>query len=251
MSIDDALADLEPLLVRRRVILIGEPPGTNEFPALVAAMVDQLVASQIDVVVGLEVPMTSEIELGAVGEFWTRGAEFQDGRSSQAMARLVDDLAERRRAGQPVETVAMDGPWVAPGSSVPLDHLDLLEQPRDELMASNLLQVMDRTPRACTIVLAGSMHTTTSGTTWRTLGSILLPWFPVLVSLMGQLTGGERWLLPGDGGPGHPTAVPELDLPAGALWADEPGADGHHGYVNLGAVTASPPVGADYPPGRE
>lgn len=242
MSIDDALADLEPLLARRRVILIGEPPGTNEFPALVSAMVDRLVSSGTSVVVGLEVPMTEELELGAVGSFWTRGDEFQDGRSSQAMADLVDSLARRRREGDPVETVAMDGPWVAPGSRVPLDYLELLERPRDELMASNLMQVMDRTPRACTIVLAGSMHTSTKGAAWRTLGSILLPWFPVAVALLGQLTGGSRWVLPGNGEPGRVVPVPELDLPTGALWADEPGADGHHGYVNLGAVSPSSPA---------
>lgn len=247
MSMEDVLADLEPLLTRRRVILIGEPQGTSEFPALVSAMVDQLIASGTSVIVGLEVPMTEEIEMGAIGSFWTRSAEFQDGRSSQAMADLVNELAERRRGGDPIETVAMDGPWVAPGSKVPLEHLDLLEQSRDELMASNLLQVMDRTPRACTIVLAGSMHTSTNGSAWRTLGSILRPWFPILVALMGQLTGGERWLLPGTGEPGSPARVPELDLPAGALWADEPGVDGHHGYVNLGAVTASPPASVESP----
>ena len=242
MSMDDVLADLEPLLTRRRVIMIGEPHGTNEFPALVAEMVDQLVASGTSVIIGLEIPMTEEVELGAVGSFWNRSAEFQDGRSSQAMADLVDQLAERRRNGDPVEVVAMDGPWVAPGSKVPLEYLDLLEQSRDELMASNLLAVMDRTPRACTIVLAGSMHTSVNGSAWRTLGSILHPWFPILVSLMGQLIGGERWLLPGNGDAGHAAPVPELDLPAGALWADEPGSDGHHGYVNLGAVTASAPA---------
>jgi len=242
MSMDDVLADLEPLLMPRRVILIGEPHGTNEFPALVSAMVDQLVASGTSVIVGLEVPMTEEVELGAVGSFWSRSAEFQDGRSSQAMADLVNEMAQRRRGGDPIETVAMDGPWVAPGSKVPLEYLDLLEQSRDELMATNVLQVMDRTPRACTIVLAGSMHTSTNGTAWRTLGSILRPWFPILVSLMGQLTGGERWLLPSSGEPGHAAPVPALDLPTGALWADEPGADGHHGYVNLGAVTASEPA---------
>lgn len=244
MSLDDALADLEPLLMRRRVILIGEPQGTNEFPALVDAMVDQLVASGTSVIVGLEVPMTEELELGAVGSFWSRSPEFQDGRSSQAMADLVTRLAERRRHGDPVETVAMDGPWVAPGSKVPLEYLDLLEQSRDELMAANLMQVMDRTPRACTIALASSTHTSTNGTSWRTLGSILRPWFPILVSLMGQLTGGQRWLLPASGEPGYPAAVPKLDLPTGALWADEPGVDGHHGYVNLGAVTASHPASA-------
>lgn len=242
MSIAEALADLEPLLRPRHVILIGEPHGTAEFPALVASMVDTLVATGTSVIVGLELPMTEEVESGAVGPFWSRNAEYQDGRSSIAMAGLVNDLAERRRDGDPVEMVAMDGPWVAPGSSIPLDFMDLLEQPRDELMAANLLAVMDRTPRACTIVLAGSMHTSTHAIAWRTLGSILLPWFPVLVSLMGQLTGGTRWLLPGTGEPGHPVDVPDLDLPVGALWADEPGADGHHGYVNLGVVTASPPM---------
>jgi hypothetical protein len=242
MSIADALADLEPLLHPRHVILIGEPHGTSEFPALVAAMVDRLVAVGTSAIVGLELPMTEELERGAVGPFWSRNAEFQDGRSSVAMADLVNGLAERQRGGDAVEMVAMDGPWVAPGSEVPLEHLDLLDQPRDELMATNLLSVMDRTPRACTIVLAGSMHTSTHGTAWRTLGSILLPWFPMLISLMGQLTGGTRWLLPGTGESGHAAEVPHLDLPVGALWADEPGADGHHGYVNLGAVTASPPA---------
>lgn len=242
MSIAEALADLEPLLRPRHVILIGEPHGTVEFPALVASMVDTLVAAGVSAIVGLELPMTEELELGAVGPFWSRNAEYQDGRSSVAMAELVDGLAQRQQSGDPVEMVAMDGPWVAPGSSVPLEYLDLLDQPRDELMAANLLAVMDRTPRACTIVLAGSMHTSTHGTAWRTLGSILLPWFPVLVSVMGQLTGGTRWLLPGNGEAGHPVPVPQLDLPVGALWADDPGADGHHGYVNLGAVTASPPA---------
>lgn len=242
MSIDEALADLEPLLRPRHVVLIGEPHGTAEFPALVASMVDVLVSAGTSVIVGLELPMTEELERGAVGSFWSRNAEYQDGRSSRAMAELVNGLAQRQRDGDPVEMVAMDGPWVAPGSNVPLDYLDLLERPRDELMAANLLAVMDRTPRACTIVLAGSMHTSTHGTAWRTLGSILLPWFPILVSLMGQLTGGTRWLLPASGEPGHEAEVPSLDLPTGALWADEPGADGHHGYVNLGAVTASPPA---------
>lgn len=242
MSIDVALADLEPLMRPRGVILIGEPHGTNEFPALVNAMVDKLLEAGTSVIVGLEVPMTEELELGAAGPFWTRALEFQDGRSSIAMAELVSALADRRRGGDAVEMVAMDGPWVAPGSSVPLDHLALLEQPRDELMATNLLSVMDRTPRACTIVLAGSMHTSTNGTAWRTLGSILRPWFPILVSLMGQLTGGTRWLLPTNGEPGFAADVAPLDLPVGALWADQPGADGHHGYVNIGAVSASPPA---------
>ena len=243
MSIDVALADLEPLMRPRGVILIGEPHGTNEFPALVEAMVDKQLEAGMSVIVGLELPMTEELELGAVGPFWTRAPEFQDGRSSTAMADLVTTLADRQRRGDAVEMVAIDGPWVAPGSSVPLDYLDLLEQPRDELMATNLLSVMDRTPRACTIVFAGSMHTSTNGTAWRTLGSILRPWFPILVSLMGQLTGGTRWILPTNGEPGFAAGVAPLDLPAGALWADQPGADGHHGYVNIGAVSASPPAG--------
>jgi hypothetical protein len=241
MSLDIALADLEPLLQRRRVVLIGEPHGTVEFPALVARMVDEVLAAGEEVVVGLEIPMTEEIELGPVGEFWSRRPEFQDGRSSQAMADLVARLATLRKEGQPVRAVAMDGPWVAPGSALPLEALGLLEMPRDELMAQNLLAAIDAQPRAFTVVLAGSMHTSTHGEAWRTLGSILQPWFPVMVSLMGQLTGGTRWVLPKDSSEGRVVEVEPLELPAGALWADEPGADGHHGYLNVGPVTASPP----------
>ncbi len=241
MSRAVVLDDLAPLLQPRRLLLIGEPPGTIEYPALVDEIVDRVVGAGHEVVVGLEIPMTSEVELGPVGPFWTRNAEFQDGRSSRAMAALVSSLAARRRGGAPVETVAMDGPWVAPGSPLPLDTLDLVEQPRDELMAANLLAVLDRTPRAFTIVLAGSAHTSTHAMSWRTFGSILLPWYPGMVSLLGQPTGGTRWVLSAEDGHGSVVPVPDLELPVGALWAEEPGADGHHGYVNLGPVTASPP----------
>ncbi len=241
VSLELAAQDLEPLVQRRRVLLIGEPPGTEEFPALVLELARQGLASGHEVIVGLEVPMTEEVERGPVGPFWQRAAEFQDGRSSRAMASLVEELALMRRNGDKVETVAMDGPWVAPGSTLPLEHMGLLETPRDELMATNLLAVMDRTPRAFTIVMAGAMHTTLHAEAWRTLGSILGPWFPTLTALYGQLTGGTRWLLPADASEGAVFDVPHLELPAGALWADEVGADGHHGYLNIGHVTASPP----------
>ncbi len=241
MSIELALSDLEPLLQRRRIVLIGEPPGTKEFPALVLEMAKRVLDEGNEVIVGLEVPMTEEVENGPFGAFWTRSSEFQDGRSSEAMAGLVGALAALRKDGKPVRVVAMDGPWVAPGSVLPLEYLDLVERPRDELMAQNLLAAIDATPRAFTVVLAGSMHTSVHAGAWRTLGSVLHPWFPVMVSLMGQLTGGTRWVLPKDGSAGIVVDVPELALPAGALWADDVGADGHHGYVNIGPVTASLP----------
>jgi len=242
MSLEVAVADLAPLMLRRKMLLIGEPSGTTEFPALVLQVVNQVLEANIEVIVGLEIPMTDEVELGPVGPFWHRGAEFQDGRSSKAMANLVGELASLRENGSAVQTVAMDGPWVAPGAPLPDEHGELLGQPRDQLMATNLLAAVDQSPRAFVISMAGSIHTSTHAVAWRTFGSILLPWFPAMVSLLGQLTGGTRWVLAPDGSEGGIVDVPDLDLPAGALWGDEPGADGHHGYVNVGPVTASPPA---------
>ncbi len=241
MSLEVALSDLEPLMQRRRIVLIGEPAGTNEYPALVLEMVNRALGSGHEVIVGLEIPMNDEVDKGPVGDFWARGPELQDGKSSRAMAGLVAALASLRKEDQPVQIVALDAPWAAAGAGLPGRYASLVDQPRDQLMADNLVAAIDGTPRAFTVVLAAGVRTSTHAGAWRTFGSILLPWFPVMVSLQGQLTGGTRWVLGPNSPGGEAAEVPKLDLPAGALWGDEPGDDGHHGYVNVGPVTASEP----------
>ncbi len=239
--------DLDPLLRPRQVLAVGEWHGTAEFPALIGRIVAAAIARTLAVTVALEVPCSEEP--GRFGPFWRRRPEFQDGRSSRAMAGLVDDLVTRRSDGDDVEIVFMDGPWVAPGSPVPLDWLHLVEQRRDEVMANFVLNAAAARPRALTLILAGNQHTRVDGGSGDgsgqpALGYYLTRWHPDLVSLLARSSGGHAWVLTGepDGG-GGPRPIPDdADLPPGAAWAAQPGPDGHHGYVHVGRLTASPPV---------
>ncbi len=245
-AIAAVVEDLRELIRPGQVVAIGEWHGTVEWPALVSALVDASLAAGLTTVVGLEVPMSHDLAEGSAGPFFERAVEFQDGRSSQAMAGLVDRLAELTRGGADLHAVAMDGPWVAPGSPVPLHLIDHLERPRDETMAANLMAVLDRVPRAFTVVLAGNEHTrvTRRPDSSPTLGSILSAWYPRTVALLTRARGGQAWVLLPDGTAG-PTDVPDdSDLDPGASWSREAGADGHHGFVQLGLLTPSAPAHA-------
>ena len=236
---------LLPLLRGRQVLAIGELHGTVQFPSLIGRLVAAAADRELSVTVGLEIPCSERP--GEFGPFWQRLPMFQDGRSSMAMADLVGGLVEPRNRGADVEVVFMDGPWVAPGSPIPMEWLHLVEQRRDEVMASFLLDAMGRRAQAVTLVLAGSQHTRVDGSSLDgegrpALGHYLRRWHPEMVSLLGQTSGGEAWTISGRSEPGRPRPVAhDADLEPGAAWATRPGTDGHHGYVHVGPVTASPP----------
>ncbi len=235
----DTLDDLLPVLVRGQILFIGEIVGTQQFPQLVADLVMNAAIDGQPTVVGLEVPFSEPLDGERWGEFWTRDASFADGRSSRSMAELVTLLADLRGAGHSVTTVGLDGAWVAPGSAIDLEALGDLERDRDEAMAGHLLAAMDAEPQATAIVLAGAEHTgVTRGS--GTMASIVAPWFPGSVALVGLASGGDALTLMADG----PRPVPVLahaGVGVGAVWSAEPGSDGHHGFVNLGVVTAAEP----------
>ncbi len=189
------------------------------------------------------------------GWWWDRAREFQDGRSSRSMAELVSSLATLARQGADVAVVALDGPWVAPGSPIPLALLGSLEQDRDEGMAVRLLDAIDRRPRAFTVVLAGNEHTrvmprspaagqgagvSDSGAV-RPMGSFVRAWHRDMVALNGCWSSGTAWIITTDQPEAGSRPLSDVDLPAGAQWTDRPGDDGHHGYVHVGPVTASAP----------
>ena len=231
----DTIDDLWPVLVPDRLLLIAEIPGTEQFPSLVADLATHVVLDGQPLVVGLEVPFSEPLDGEQWGPFWTRAPEYADGRRSLAMAELVTDLADLRAAGHPVTTVGLDGPWVAPGSTVDLAALGQLERPRNEAMAGHLLAAMDAVPRAAGLVLAGRDHTGVSRGSG-TMGSIVAPWFPGSVALIGLATGGEALVLEADGPVARPVPA-DVAVGEGAVWSEEPGADGHHGFVNVGTVT--------------
>lgn len=236
------LDDLLPVLVRGQVLFIGEIVGTKEFPQLVADLVMNVAIEGQPVVVGLEVPFSEPLDGERWGGFWTRDAVYADGRSSLAMAELVTTLADLRAAGHAVTTVGLDGPWVAPGSTIELDQLAGLDRDRDQAMAGHLLAAMDAEPKAAGIVLADPAHTGVSRGSG-TMGSIVAPWFPGSVALLGLATGGQALTLLPEGPVAQPVAA-DAGVGVGAVWSADPGADGQHGFVNLGIVTAADPFDA-------
>ncbi len=239
MTTIETVDDLLPVLQRDQILFIGEIPGTREFPRLIADLAVNVVLEGQPLVVGLEVPFNESLDGEHWGPFWTRAAPYADGRSSLSMAELVASLADLRNAGQPLTTVGLDSAWVAPGSQVDLGALGDIERPRDEAMAGHLLAAMDSVPNAAGLVLAGREHTGVlrgSGT----MGSIVAPWFPGSIALIGLASGGEALTLL-ENGP-VPCPVPtSAEVGEGAAWSDEPGGDGHHGFVSVGLVSPSEP----------
>lgn len=236
------LEDLLPVLGSNRVLLIGEIPGTRQFPALIADLALMLTADGQPTVVGLEIPFNEPLDGDHWGEFWTRDPRLADGRSSQAMADLVMTLADLAAAGHPVYPAGLDAAWVAPGSSIELSALADLERRRDEAMAGHFLAAMDAHPRATGIVLAGSEHTGVTPASG-TMGSIVAPWFPGSVALLGLATAGSALVLGEDGPEVRPVAA-DPGVGIGAVWSDQPGVDGHHGFLNLGTVSPAQPFGS-------
>ena|GEM_PF-6399205 len=227
--------ELAELLTPGRIVLIGEQHGTKEYPKLIADVVDLVLEQQPEIIVGLEIPLSEDVATPTFGAFFTRPDELLDGRSSSAMVALISHLAGTDGA----RTVAMDGPWVGPGAPIPLEHIGLLDQPRDAVMAGRLLAEIDLVPRAPVVVLAGSEHTRIDRQA-QTLGGLLSPWFPRLLSLRTCAPDGTAWTLTTDGPDVHPV-VQSPGLPIGVEWARETGPDGYHGYVNTGTVSASLP----------
>ncbi len=243
-ALQRCLDDLDVLIAKRSVVLLGEVPGTNELPHLIELIVGRALLIGLDVVVGLEIPMTEDLE--DIGPFFRRSPQYQDGRSTTAVVELLGHLSARKTHlakgdEQRLEVVAMDGPWVAPGSPVPLDMLGVLEQPRDEVMASNVLSVMDTMPKAFALLVAGPMHTRVDQAPASTLGRLIRAWHPEAIALRVSPAGGRAWILTEEGA-GAALELPTVDAPTGALWAPSPGADGHHGVLSPGVVTASAPL---------
>ena len=202
-----------------------------------ADLVVNVLADSQPIVVGLEVPFNEPLDGEEWGPFWLRDPVFADGRSSLAMAELVTTLADLRSAGFPLMTVGLDGVWVAPGSPIDLMRIDAPEVPRDTAMAGHFLAAMDQHPGAAGIILAGKGHTgVVRGS--QTMGSIVAPWFSGSIALLGTTSGGTALSLLPDG-PVSLSVAGNPGIGVGAVWSDEPGNDGHHGFVNPGPVTAA------------
>jgi hypothetical protein len=231
-----------------RILLIGEIHGTAEVPALVGDMAAQMLADDQPLLVGLEIPrdeqsrIDSYLDSAGTGEdravllrgpFWTR--DYQDGRSSVAMADLLERLRQLRLKSR-VEVLALDR---VRGTSAEGDV-------RDQAMAERLGEALEARPDVHALVLAGNFHTRVQkGAPWdenhQFMGYRLAAFAPYAVEIMG--VAGSAWICTG----AEVESCKARDFPVGTLepgieLGDEVNARGHHGIWRLPSTSAALPA---------
>lgn len=227
----EPIEGIEGLLVPGRVLLLGEIHGTVESPAFVGDVACHAAEAGLEVVVALELPPTAE-DLNSMA--WQR--DYQDGRTSRAMADLLNRLAGLRRAGHNVRVAWFDAR--PPGGG----------QARERAMAANLASSMEASPEAMHIVLTGDVHSRiTKGSRWspdyEPMGYLLSRRIGAkrLTSLNASHSGGTAWICAPDCGVARLRGRgPEQRWTIEIDEATRPA--GHHGWYGVGTIAASPPA---------
>ncbi len=146
------------LLRKHRMIVFGEVHGTNEVPELVSAVTYELAKEGARILMALEVPdllngeladfvagTTSDDRFLAGEAFWNRPLTRQDGRSSRAMLRLLQDVREYRSRGLTIDARG-------------IDSIARSAREREASMALNLRTLVDNLPYDHVVVLTGRWH---------------------------------------------------------------------------------------------
>jgi hypothetical protein len=270
------VAGVEELAFSRRLVLLGDFPGTREIPDLVGRLACQAALTGVPVMVGLELIKADQPALDAFlapgaaldeAAFLQASASFgrawQDGRTSQAVLGLILRLRTLRDAGLAVRAFAFDDKGVAFAS-------------RNLAMARAIEDARRKAPDALMLVMVGNLRARSEmlpdAPGYQPLGWQLARWGLRPVSLRVRFEDGTAWYCTAEPIPNcgvHPvvaprTAVSETTLmrdetrdtnlapqdqqPLGKaypgtvrIWGEEP-QGGFHGEFVVGALTASPPA---------
>lgn len=237
------------------VIIFGEAiHGTNESPAAFFALICELAQQGMPVKVGLEAEHDTSAGLNtfldhpddtdALIETTRRMWSVHDGRSSEAILKLLRQLAGLRAQGADVTVFAFDASWE-------LDHTDSEDWGtigRDAKMAEHVNTAVQDFPGAV-VLLTGGFHARKQafefdGTRFEPMASKITA-RPVL-SLEMKHAGGSGWMWGEVDGEPFKGAVEltnmlEADAPVRA-YVLEPTADGGDGAYYTGPITASSPA---------
>ena len=239
------------------LVLIGEIHGTVEKPATFVAIACELLRTGRAVNIGLEIQVEAQQRLdryvasrGTDADrdrlfdtwAWTRPLAQQDGRASEAMFAVVEWVRIQRAQGMPLSLFAFDE-WSSKGT----------QTTRDMLMARNIEKsVSQQSAEATTLVLAGNSHATKKPSIDPSIDASAgshIRRYPVLAYIM-TAEGGSAWRPLRDG-------VVERKLGECARKSTPPRFDnanekvptkivyipfGYDGFIDMGCVTASPPV---------
>lgn len=231
-----------------RVLLIGEVHGTAEVPAQVAELAARMLEGGKPLIVGLEIWRGEQKRIDAylasaggdadrqrllAGPFWQR--EYQDGRSSVAMAGLLESLRVLALKSK-LTVIAMDAD----------PYAQLSEAGRDLAMAERIQSALKAKPKARALILAGNFHTRIQGSApwdpdYKFMGYHLLELHPYALEIMG--VSGSAWIC--TGGAESDCKARELQesgKPPGLELGDVLNDRSHHGIWWIAGSTASTPA---------
>lgn len=231
---------------KTRIIWVGEHHGTQEQPPLFGDLACHAAATGRPIIVALE---RDESEQPAWDAFmqsdggetaraallatpsWT--FKYQDGRSSVAMLRLVEDLRAARAAGRAIEVKAFLT------EAGPEDS----QEDRERGMAESLQRISQAHPGALILVLSGNLHASKGVNPWAKppyrLGASFLP-VDETRSVLIRSGDGEAWNCQRDTCGPHPQRSTVEHAREIVLGSDSPGYDAE---AFTGAPsTASPPA---------
>lgn len=237
---------------RGAVMLLGEMHGTREVPRFVALGACQVASSGTPVTVGLEMPVENQERvrrfIASAGTehdhallmesaFWR--SPYPDGRGSEAVVQLLEQLRWLRAQGLDVQVFVFD-------------HPGLQGEVREAAMAQTILSQVEQDPQRLFLVLTGNIHPRIHpGVPWdlgyRPMGYLLSRKLPSVLSLDVAFDTGTAWIC----------SVEETQtIECGIRDAkgrdngdryfvytfDKPSESGYHGIFYVGPVSASPPA---------
>ncbi len=187
------IAGADPLLIPGKVILLGELHGTREAPYYTGLLACLALRKDMPVTVGLELPRSDQ---SAVDEFvnsegsesdrqsilnlpfWAR--DYQDGRASQAMLELLDEVRILKNLGHPISVLLIDQPSASD---------------RDLAMATRVIKLASQQTKNFVIVLTGNYHNMINKGSGK-MGTYILADLGLerVVSLKQNHIGGSAWL---------------------------------------------------------
>ena len=181
------------------VLLLGEMHGTQEVPRFVAQATCQATVAGIPVTVGLELPLENQtrvdsfLESAGTEEDWLKLMEapfwrspYPDGRSSEAVANMLEQLRQLRSRGLDVEAFVFD-------------HPKAQGQLREDAMAATVKHQVQSAPGRFYLVLSGNIHARTEkglpwDKTYRPMGMLLKQDLDSVVALDMAYDSGSAWI---------------------------------------------------------
>jgi hypothetical protein len=244
---------LSPQVKLGGVMMLGELHGTQEVPRFVAQAACQTASSGTPVTVGLELPAENQqrvatfVRSAGTDDDWLKLMEapfwrspFPDGRSSEAVANLLDQLRKLRAQGLDVDAFVFD-------------HPKQQGQERESAMASTVLSVVRKSPQRFFLVVSGNIHPRTSrGLPWdkkyEPMGLLISQQVKGAVALDVAYNSGTAWICalgpqqePLECGVKEAKGKDNGDRSFVHLWED-PDKNGFDGVFYVGSVTASLPA---------